>query len=741
MKPIIGRKLFLIGYNFALRRHNTKINSMMELNTPKKNWLPPCTTFENLNRPPMITDFDKVRKLGRGAYGQVFHVKLKNTEKEFAMKVITKQTIENLRMIDQLKNEFNILRKLNHPNIIKLNGFFEDERNIYFILELADEDHLYAKLNKVEKYDEPTAAKYMFEMFQACHYLHTQDPPIIHRDIKPENILFVKGSLKLADFGWSNMKDNKARTTYCGTPDYLAPEMVMDKPHNEKLDVWTLGVLLYELLVGKAPFTPSSSIKDKRQAQKELSKNIIDCKPKYPSFLSNTAVTFLSRLLKKDANSRPSCAEALQDPFFSNNGLKWEAPAKYDLSQTKPATPKDSTASKSNKYVEQISESIAASTPKSGSAPKFSTESAGMSPAAVIEMLVGKLPSNLSVHYGKDQNKFLKELIRSWIELKAGEEDMLVSLNSKNKTCEELSNKINTIPKSPEGSKLSQADVDLLYKEAKDAKTKISELNEIISKADKEKEALFKKCADLEKKCLDLTAERDELLMEKRRVARQFEDLQSSQIFLQDDWEKEKSDLNKKKEQMEEILSNNPQTRPALIQSSLLRITAVMEEINDYYLTQVKGQAKDGESSKPITTDVRLLQADKRRLEARIKELEAEVESRVKLAQDTAELEGQATLRQCMEEYNIKREKEFETLEKQLQESKKISAQVSILTDQIENLKAQIADKDKLLSVKNQKELALSRKVQEKVTEMNDMENTITGMIKQIQELKADKVR
>jgi aurora kinase, other len=101
----------------------------------------------------------------------------------------------------------------------------------------------------------------MFDVFKAVNYLHIQTPPIIHRDIKPENVLFVGSRLKLADFGWSNMKD-RVRTTFCGTPDYLAPEMILEQGHNEKLDVWTLGILTYELVVGKAPFTPTTTTKD-----------------------------------------------------------------------------------------------------------------------------------------------------------------------------------------------------------------------------------------------------------------------------------------------------------------------------------------------------------------------------------------------------------------------------------------------------------------------------------------------
>lgn len=115
----------------------------------------------------------------------------------------------------------------------------------------------------------------MFDIFRAVDYLHKQNPPIIHRDIKPENILYLKGRLKLADFGWSNLKDT-VRTTFCGTAEYLAPEMLLEKGHNEKLDVWTLGILLFELLNGKPPFTPANSdTKSKEAAYEELKVNIM----------------------------------------------------------------------------------------------------------------------------------------------------------------------------------------------------------------------------------------------------------------------------------------------------------------------------------------------------------------------------------------------------------------------------------------------------------------------------------
>lgn len=97
----------------------------------------------------------------------------------------------------------------------------------------------------------------MLDIISAIQYLHNKTPPIIHRDLKPENVLLCGSSLKIADFGWSNF-NNEIRNTFCGTPDYLAPEMILGSGHDESIDVWGLGVLMYELLHGVPPFTPKN---------------------------------------------------------------------------------------------------------------------------------------------------------------------------------------------------------------------------------------------------------------------------------------------------------------------------------------------------------------------------------------------------------------------------------------------------------------------------------------------------
>ena len=151
--------------------------------------------------------------------------------------------------MEQLNNEIEILAKCNHPGIIELKTVFNDDSYIYMIMELANDGTLFHTLKKNKKLDEETTANYMEQIINAISYLHSMTPPILHRDIKPENVLMSGNRLKLCDFGWSNLdKKDDIRNTFCGTPDYLSPEMILGTGHNEKLDVWTLGILMFELL-------------------------------------------------------------------------------------------------------------------------------------------------------------------------------------------------------------------------------------------------------------------------------------------------------------------------------------------------------------------------------------------------------------------------------------------------------------------------------------------------------------
>lgn len=645
-----------------------------------KQWLPPCQDFADLTRSPTLGDFDKVSNLGKGAYGLVFRVKYKGNGIQYAMKVISKQTISNLRMIDQLKNEFNILRKLKHENIIRLDGYFEDDRNIYFILELADDDHLYAKLNKVEKFSEADAAALMFQMFKACHYLHTQSPPIIHRDIKPENILFVKGVLKLADFGWSNMKVNAARNTYCGTPDYLAPEMVLEKSHTEKLDVWTCGVLLFELVSGRAPFTPSSTIKDRKVAQRELMKNIVELKMKIPSNLTSPCIALIKKLLQKDYRNRPSCAEALLDPFFANNGLVWVPPAAPILEKQPSEGPNPIKTS-------GLQSPMKLSKHDSGSIVDDSTVASSVSVVA-IDVYLKMLPNNLLTLYKTDKSGFLKELLKAYVNLADSEKNLRDIVEAKDEVAKAL-------------------DKD---------KSKLTEQNK---KQESEIAGLNKKVSDLLKSASDLKAELDEASRQKGKCLAQIEDLKKNHLMSEKDWQKEKDELAKNSKQMEEILGDNPQTRPAVIQTSLSKVIKMLEDVNGHYLKQ------EGTDTVLSTEDMLNIIAEKEELHRSLQTLKKDLEGQLNHAKEIADSENQARFHTQVAEYKAKRDAQVQELESKLADLAKSSGNEAMLKDKVASLEAKLDDNKGMIDAVTQNESALKIQVESKERSINDLKNTI----------------
>lgn len=150
----------------------------------------------------------------------------------------------------------------------------------------------------------------MREIISAVEYLHSLDPPIIHRDIKPENILLDSNdSVKLCDFGWSNFfNDKQTRMTYCGTPEYLAPEMIKQKGHTKSLDIWNLGILFFELLTGRPPFEGKN--------QQELFQNVLNFKIRWPKGFSGVAKDLVTKLLKTDPDQRITLDEILEHPWF-----------------------------------------------------------------------------------------------------------------------------------------------------------------------------------------------------------------------------------------------------------------------------------------------------------------------------------------------------------------------------------------------------------------------------------------
>ncbi|CAD8078917.1 unnamed protein product [Paramecium sonneborni] len=197
--------------------------------------------------------YSVLEQIGSGKFGKVYKCLLYSTKKVYAIKMIDKVQIKKNQMLHQLSREVMIQQMLKHQNIIQLIEFFETNTNYCLVLEYATGGTLFQTLTKQNnrRYSEPAASNIIKQVAYAIQYM--QKLSIIHRDLKPENILWCDGLIKVSDFGWS-VQDKKERDTLCGTIDYLPPEMVYGQQYDNSIDLWSLGVLTFELTTGKTPF-------------------------------------------------------------------------------------------------------------------------------------------------------------------------------------------------------------------------------------------------------------------------------------------------------------------------------------------------------------------------------------------------------------------------------------------------------------------------------------------------------
>ncbi|KAF2226784.1 kinase-like domain-containing protein [Elsinoe ampelina] len=261
--------------------------------------------------------FEIGKPLGKGKFGRVYLAREKSTGFVCALKVLHKSELQQGKVEKQVRREIEIQSNLAHPNILRLYGHFHDSKRIFLILEFAGKGELYKHLRKEQRFPEWKAAQYIAQMAAALKYLHKKH--VIHRDIKPENILVgIHGEIKISDFGWSVHAPNNRRQTMCGTLDYLPPEMLRGKDdnwYNEKVDLWSLGVLTYEFLVGEAPFEDTPVMTQRRIARGEMS---------IPNFVSPEARDLIKRLLVLDPEKRLSLAEVQQHPWIIKHCVKGE---------------------------------------------------------------------------------------------------------------------------------------------------------------------------------------------------------------------------------------------------------------------------------------------------------------------------------------------------------------------------------------------------------------------------------
>ena len=280
------------------------------------------------------TKYEIKKILGKGAYGKVYQVKNKITQQINACKQISKKDISN---IEKLANEISILKKVDHPNIIKLYEIFEDEKNIYLIMEKCNGGELFDKIthhiHKKEMYKEKEAAYILYQIISSLDYLHSNG--ISHRDLKPENILYynkgndINNPIKLIDFDLSiffNGKNEKMKSKV-GTSYYVSPE-VLKGEYNEKCDIWSAGVILYILLSGEPPFNGSNN--------KNIYYKISTYKYNFPenkwNNISNEAKDLISKILVPE-DQRISADDILNHEWFKKVEVIERKNLNFDIEQ------------------------------------------------------------------------------------------------------------------------------------------------------------------------------------------------------------------------------------------------------------------------------------------------------------------------------------------------------------------------------------------------------------------------
>ncbi|KAL1919298.1 uncharacterized protein VTP21DRAFT_1991 [Calcarisporiella thermophila] len=285
-----------------------------------------------------LDDFNLLRTLGTGSFGRVHLSQSKHNSKFYAIKVMKKMSIIQLKQVEHTNNEKTLLEKVEHPFLIRMWGAFQDDSNLYLILDYVAGGELFTVLRKQQRFGENVARFYAAEVLLGLEYLHSLD--IIYRDLKPENILLDRnGHVKIADFGFAKYCPDVCYT-FCGTPgkndsdwikeeqssfhpilpDYLAPEIIQSKPYSRAVDWYSFGVLIFEMLAGYPPFYDES--------QMRMYERILVGQIYWPNHFSHSAKDLCRRLItsnltKRLGNLRGASRDIKQHPWFL--GTNWDA--------------------------------------------------------------------------------------------------------------------------------------------------------------------------------------------------------------------------------------------------------------------------------------------------------------------------------------------------------------------------------------------------------------------------------
>jgi serum/glucocorticoid-regulated kinase 2 len=273
-------------------------------------------------------DFELLTVIGKGSFGKVMQVRKKDTGKLFAMKVLRKEAIIARKQVAHTKAEKTILQKIQHPFIVRLHYAFQTKDKLYMILDFVNGGELFFHLKKEGRFPEARVKFYAAEIVSAIAHLHSLN--IVYRDLKPENILLDSdGHICITDFGLSKeINDEEGTHTFCGTPEYLAPEVLKGQGHGMAVDWWSLGTLIYEMLTGLPPFY-SQNINIMYQ-------KILNGELRFPSYVTGDAQHLLEGLLTREVDKRlgsgtSGSQDVMNHAFFKD--IDWK---KLDRKEIEP---------------------------------------------------------------------------------------------------------------------------------------------------------------------------------------------------------------------------------------------------------------------------------------------------------------------------------------------------------------------------------------------------------------------
>jgi len=312
--------------------------------------LPRANALQSL--PITLKDFELKVTLGTGTFGRVMLAKHKKTGKFTAIKILKKEKVIRLKQVEHSMYEKRLLEKIQSPFVVNFHDSFQDCRNLYIVMEYVKGGEMFFHLRKAGRFSNEVARFFAAEVILAFEHMHNQD--IIYRDLKPENLLIdANGHVKVTDFGFAKVVPDRTWTV-CGTPEYLAPEIILSKGYGKAVDWWATGVLIYEMLAGYAPFYDEDPY--------EIYEKIVAGKVRYPSHMKPAAKDLIGNLLQVDLSKRYGNLKNGVEDIKSHKwfeGLDWKAMTELRIEPPfVPVTSKEDDTSNFQRYDEEPIENL-----------------------------------------------------------------------------------------------------------------------------------------------------------------------------------------------------------------------------------------------------------------------------------------------------------------------------------------------------------------------------------------------